>query len=87
MIDRRSHDVLQQYEMKPSLPKRRIERVVLEHKMIVEYGGGEYVPGMLGDLVLFNSRQTGSTLALPEKELTVEAVARRILLSNQSFGK
>jgi glycine cleavage system H lipoate-binding protein len=56
-----------------------------EYKRIVEAGGGEYVTGMLGSLVLFNSPQTGSTLALPENLLTSEAVKSRILASNKAF--
>jgi len=57
-----------------------------QHCDIVETAGGEYVPGMLADLVLFSSRQTGSTLALPESQLTVEEVRRRIRASNDAFG-
>lgn len=66
--------------------RRRIELENFSHRKVVEEGGGEYVPGMMGDLVLFNSPQTRSTLALPEKELTAEAVACKILLSNKAFG-
>jgi hypothetical protein len=57
-----------------------------EHARIVYLGGGNYVPGMLGDLVLFNSRATGSTLALPESQLTPEAVRAHIAESNAKFG-
>lgn len=57
-----------------------------EHQRIVEEGGGVYVPGMFGPLVLFNSPQTQSTLALPEKDLTPEAVRHRIVESNKQFG-
>jgi len=32
------------------------------------------------------SPQTGSTLALPEQDLTVEAVRARIAASNEAFG-
>ena len=56
------------------------------HARIVEAGGGEYVPGMLGDLVLFNSPATGSTLALREADLTPEAVRQHIAESNARFG-
>lgn len=56
-----------------------------EHKRIVEAGGGEYVPGMLGDLVLFNSPLTGSTLALSERDLTAEAVHAKIEASDKTF--
>lgn len=57
------------------------------HKAIVEAGGGIYVHGMMGPLVLFNSPATGSTLALPEDRLTTEAVRERIAESNKEFGK
>lgn len=56
------------------------------HARIVAMGGGEYVPGMLGDLVLFNSPATGSTLALHEADLTPEAVRQHIAESNAKFG-
>lgn len=56
------------------------------HARAVEKGGGEYVPGMLGDLVLFNSPATGSTLALHEADLTPDAVRRHIAESNAKFG-
>jgi hypothetical protein len=56
------------------------------HQHIVEEGGGVYVPGMVGTLVLFNSPQTRSTLALPEKDLTPEMVCSTILKSNKQFG-
>jgi hypothetical protein len=56
-----------------------------EHKRIVEAGGGEYVAGMLESLVLFNSPQTCSTLALPENRLTSESVRSRILASDAEF--
>ena len=58
----------------------------VEHKRIVEEAGGIYVPGMLGNLVLFNSAATGSTLALPEDRLTVETVRKHIAESNARFG-
>ena len=56
------------------------------HARIVALGGGDYVPGMLGDLVLFNSPATGSTIALREADLTPDAVRRRIAESNAKFG-
>lgn len=89
--DRRGQAVLECYQRKAGLEganqRRERERCNVEHRSIVEAGGGEYVPGMLGDLVLFNSKQTRSTLALPEKSLTAEAVALKILTSNRQFGK
>ena len=56
------------------------------HKAIIEQAGGIYVAGMFGDLVLFNSPATGSTLALPESQLTAERVAEHIAESNAKFG-
>ena len=58
-----------------------------EHKAIVEAGGGIYVAGMFGPLVLFNSPKTGSTLALQENLLTSSAVRNRIRESNLEFEK
>ena len=58
----------------------------MEHKRIIEEAGGVYVPGMLGNLVLFNSAETGSTLALPEDRLTVDTVRKHIVESNARFG-
>jgi hypothetical protein len=66
--------------------ERRRNKEVPKHRAIVEAGGGIYVRGMMGPLVLFNSPKTGSTLALPENELTPEAVALKLLVSNKAFG-
>jgi len=52
---------------------------------IVRQGGGHYV-GMMGNLVLFNSPTTGSTLALKESDLTSDAVRKQITESNLKFG-
>lgn len=68
------------------LGRRREELVNPKHQAVVEAGGGEYVPGMFGPLVLFNSKKTGSTLALPENLLTAEEVARKLLVSDKAFG-
>lgn len=69
-------------------PERRtVAKTNLFHKQVVEQGGGEYVPGMFGDLVLFNSKKTGSTLALPENLLTWETVRDHIAESNAKFAK
>ena len=57
------------------------------HRRIVERGGGVYVPGRLGTLVLFNSPKTGGTLALEEKDLTPERVREKIRLSDLAFAK
>jgi hypothetical protein len=59
---------------------------VAEHARIVVLGGGDYIAGMLGDLVLFNSPATGSTLALREADLTPDAVRQHIAESNAKFG-
>lgn len=56
------------------------------HARIVRLGGGDYVPGMFGDLILFNSPATGSTLALREADLTPDAVRKHIAESNAKFG-
>ena len=54
----------------------------------VEAAGGRYV-GTLERLVLFNSRESGSTLALPISEVLnggPAAVRAHILESNRRFG-
>ena len=66
---------------------RRNNHEIAAHRAIVEAGGGKYVRGMLGDLVLFDSPQTGSTLAIPEKHLTPANVAAKLKKSNRAFGK
>lgn len=63
-----------------------MKQINASHKAIVEQGGGVYVPGMFGNLVLFNSPATGSTLALPESELTADRVREHIAESNAKFG-
>ena len=65
---------------------QRLNHVNDDHKRIVEAGGGIYVRGMLANLVLFNSPQTRSTLALPEDKVTAETVRAKIADSNKSFG-
>lgn len=62
-------------------------KVNKKHKQIVEESGAEYVPGMFGNLVLFNSYQTKSTLALSEDQLSVEAVRAHVAESNAKFKK
>ena len=66
---------------------------VPEISSIVEAGGGKYI-GVLKEagektevLVLFISRQTKSTLAIPISRLTAEAVRRRVAESNSAFSK
>ena len=64
----------------------RPRKVNAQHARIVALGGGIYKPGMLGDLVLFDSPATRSTLALHEADLTPDAVRRHIAESNAKFG-
>lgn len=86
-MNRRDHDILAEYQKRQGCPKRRAhEKDNPEHRAVVEAGGGAYVAGMMGELVLFNSPATGSTLALPENLLTKEAVECRIRESNAMFG-
>ena len=61
------------------------EKVNPVHKAIIEEAGACYEPGMMGDLVLFTSFQTGSTLAIKESDLTVDAVRDHLALSNLKF--
>jgi hypothetical protein len=56
-----------------------------EHKRIVEDGGGIYVAGMMGNLVLFNSPDTGSTYAIPDVELTADRVREHIAEMDAKF--
>jgi hypothetical protein len=58
-----------------------------KHKRSVEAGGGIYVPGEMGGLVLFNSPTTGSTLALPGPLLSAESVRAHIAESDALFAK
>jgi hypothetical protein len=59
---------------------------------IVETGGGRYVgvmneiPGKVESIVLFTSRQTRSTLALPSSRLSVEAVREQLAKSDAAFN-
>jgi hypothetical protein len=64
---------------------------ILEARAAVEDGGGSWVCIMdcsphSTDLVLFNSKQTGSTLALKVTEITAEHVREHIKESNLKFG-
>ena len=67
---------------------QRIEKF----KQIVAAAGGLWCgiqegEGAFEDLVLFNSPQTHSTLALPADEFfTVDAVKTRLAASNLNFG-
>jgi len=90
-MNQRDNDILKNYKFKAGLEgvnqlRRAREVHNFEHQTIVEAGGGEYVPGRLGNLVLFNSPATRSTLALPEEKLTPEAVRAHIAESNAKFG-
>jgi hypothetical protein len=53
---------------------------------IVEAGGGVY-RFLWGDLVMFDSPETGSTLGLPFAKCTPEAVRQHIRESNAKFQK
>lgn len=60
-------------------------------KAAVEEGGGIWAgiqecEGMLYDLALFNSKQTGTTLALKTTEITPKKVLDKIKASNAKFG-
>lgn len=65
-------------------------------RAIVKRGGGKYAGIMDGtlngkrlfkDLVLFNSPETGSTLAAQIEGLTAKAVAEKIKMSNEVFRR
>jgi hypothetical protein len=70
------------------MSKEHIQRL----KDIVEHAGAIWVgvqegDGVYTDLVLFNSKQTGSTLALKDNEFfTINAVEQKIRDSNLTFG-
>lgn len=68
----------------PAQAMKRLPNV--QHKRVVEAGGGLYVGPCFEDLVMFDSPATGSTLALPENELTADAVRHKIMESNKAFG-
>lgn len=53
-------------------------------QFIVELGGGIY-RGRMEHLILFDSPQTHSTLALPETELTASFVSESIRQSDRKF--
>jgi len=63
-----------------------------EMRSIIETGGGRYVgvmneiPGKVESIVLFTSRQTRSTLALPSSRLSVEAVREQLAKSDAAFN-
>ncbi len=65
----------------------RAGRENAEHRRVVEAGGAEYVPGTLCGLVMFNSRATGSTLAIEAAQLTAENVRAKLAASDREFGK
>jgi hypothetical protein len=61
---------------------------VASAKACVEQGGGIWVGTMdEGRLALFNSPQTGSTLALKITAITPELVAAKIRVSDRKFAK
>jgi hypothetical protein len=64
--------------------------VLASAKTCVEEGGGIWVGIQdcspdCADLVLFNSPETGSTLAIPTTRITPELVCSRIRQSNATF--
>lgn len=66
--------------------------VEMSARACVEEGGGIWVGiqecvGQLHDLALFNSPQTGSTLALKTTEITPELVRQKIRRSNATFRR
>ena len=62
----------------------------LKHRAIVEAAGADYLSEAnygYGPFVMFNSRETGSTLAVYVKELTTETVYAKLVKSNRQFKK
>ena len=60
-------------------------------RLAVKNGGGTWVgiqeyEGMPYDFVLFNSPQTGSTLAVKTSDISADSVRRRIEESNEAFN-
>lgn len=60
-------------------------------RLAVKDGGGTWVgiqeyEGMPYDFVLFNSPQTGSTLAVKTSDISADSVRRRIEESNEAFN-
>lgn len=58
---------------------------IIAETAIVEAGGGVY-KGRMGNLILFNSPTTDSTLAVPENLFTSEYVREHIKMSDQRFA-
>lgn len=65
--------------------------VIVSAQECVKRGGGEYVGiqdgGPYCKLVLFNSPQTGSTLALKTTVITPDLVRDKIKQSNKAFAR
>ena len=53
-------------------------------RAIIKQSGGEYL-GIRNGLVSFNDPVTGSTLSLPEAEVTAEAVVKTMVESRRTF--
>jgi hypothetical protein len=83
-------NVHQNHERRSSSPSTLSEA---EMCSIVEAAGGKYVgvvnqiPGMVESVVLFTSRRTRSTLALPSTRLTVAAVRQQLADSDAAFNQ
>ena len=61
---------------------------VLAHAKVVTLAGADYVCSNAHncDLVMFNSRESGSTLCIHERLLTLDAVRKHLVDSNKKFG-
>lgn len=72
------------------IAKRNREAVLFGYRRRVESGGGVYVGVQEGgtyELVIFNSKKTGSTLALRPEELTPAKVIEQIQNSDAAHAK
>jgi hypothetical protein len=90
VTDLKQKNSRQHYERGGNLPPTLNES---EMCSIVEAGGGRYVgvmneiPGIVESVVLFTSRRTRSTLALPSSRLTVAAVRQQLADSDAAFNQ
>lgn len=72
------------------IAKRGREATRQGYKRVVHAAGGVYVgvqQGVNEELVLFNSKATGDTLALTATELSVERIVAKIQESNAAHSK
>lgn len=66
----------------------------MTYKDIAEFAGANFIGIQASEesedeqnnLVLFTSRETGSTFAVPEGQVTVSLVHQRLRVSNKQFG-